>query len=126
MHRNESANRHLIPPTPSGPSGSTLGPTPINSDLSLPSSEESHLPITPDLRGPLPPRTPPIATSSDLVLLRGNAPKKHSYDNHSTLSFISSFLFPKVSPAPHVPLSFLGEPNLQISHMTPGELELTL
>jgi hypothetical protein len=109
--------------TPSGPSGSTIGVESASFELPAPPFEET--PIAPDFENPLPPRDPPDASSSELVLW-GSTPKQHPYDSHSTLSFISSLRFPKIPPALHVPLSFLGEPNIQISHTTTGELELTL
>ena len=124
---NRPVNPRLVWETPSGPCTPKPGWTSSNSGLSLPPSEEPPLPIMPDLGDHLPLDVPQVATPSSLVLIRGNAnPKRYTYDNRSNISFISSIPPPKVFSTPHVPLSFLGEPNLQISHTTPGELELTL
>ena len=98
-------NSHLTSFTPSRPRGPTLGLTSVN-----PSPRSSEVPITPNLGDPLPPKAPPVTASSDVPLGR-STPKQYSYDNRSTMSFVSSLLFPKVSPAPHVQLWFLGEPN---------------
>jgi hypothetical protein len=118
-------NQRLTSVAPPGPSGSTAS----NSfDLSPPSFEDLPLAITHDFGDFFPPPgVPPTASSSDLVLFQGNSPKQDSYEDLCIRSFISSVLFqkPKVPPAPHVPLSFLGEQNTQISHTTP-ELELSL
>lgn len=105
--------------TPSGPSGFDLPPSAF---------EELPLAIAPDFGNFLQPGIPPTAsTSSDLDLFRGTTPKQRSYEDLCIRSLISSTLFqkPKIPPAPHIPLSFLGESHTRISHTTP-ELELTL
>ena len=104
------ANSPSTSVAPSGHCGSTLGLT--STDFGQ-SSASSELPL-------------PVATSLDLVLSREAALNRNSCGNPATLSFISPLLFPKVSPVPHTPLSFLGEPNLQVSGTTPRELELML
>ena len=116
---NRPVNPHLTSFTPPRPCGLT------STNLDLPPLS-SEVPITPNMGDPLPPGAPPVAIPSDLVPWGRNTPKQSSYDNRFTMSFISSLLFPKVSSAPHVPLSFLGEPHLQVSHTTSGELELSL
>ena len=112
--------------TPSGPcSGSTPELASGNSELCPPSSQEPP-PITADLCEPSPFGASQVATSSDLILLRGNTPDQYSYDYNSTATLVSSLVFPKVPPKLHVPLSFLGEPGLQVSRTTPRELEMSL
>ena len=123
----QSVDEHLANSfTPSGPlSGSTPVLVSGNSELCPPPSQEPP-PITADLCEPSPFGAPQVVISSDLVLLRGNTPDQYSYDYHSTATLVSSLVLPKIPPTLHVPLSFLGEPGLQVSQMTPRELELSL
>jgi len=90
-------NPHLTSFTPSRPCGPTPGLTSTNFDLSPPSSEAPPVPVTPNLTWGLPTAQSPA--SCDL-LGRPSGWK------------------------PHVLFSFPGEPQLQVSQMTPGELEL--
>jgi hypothetical protein len=116
-----SVNQELILFTPAGSSGSMqeLVLTDFDSFQDLPV-------VTPSDFGGFPSSgAPPVASSSsDLVFSRGNSHGQRSYEDQ-ILSVISSALFPGIPPPPHVPLSFLGEPNIQISRTTP-ELEMTL
>ena len=109
---------------PPVPSGSTPGFPSTSFDFSPPSFEELPLTVTTHFGAFQPPGATPIASPSDLVLF---TPKPDSYEDLCVRSFVSSIFFQKsgVPPFPHVPLSFLGEPNLQISHTTP-ELEMAL
>lgn len=117
-------NQRLTPLNPPGPPGLPLELVPTGFDLSLPAFEDP-LVIAPDLGDPLVPSALPVSIPSDLVPFRGSTPTQYSYEDRVILSLLSSVLFPKVPPVPHVPLSFLGDRNLQISHTT-SELEMTL
>lgn len=105
---------------PSGPSGSTCGFTSASTDLALPFFEEPPLAITPYFGGP-----PSSDALSDPALWQGHTPRQISYMDQYILSVLASSPFPKVTRPLQVPLSFLGAPNLQISHTTP-ELEMAL
>lgn len=120
-----TGNQQLTPFTASGPSGSTRGLASSSFDLSLQPFKEPVSKITTDFGGALQPGAPPVVSPSALVLWRGNATGQPSYEDQCIVSIISSTMFPKIPPAPHVPLSFLGEQNIQISHTTP-ELEMAL
>lgn len=122
---NRSAEEHLASLTPSGPCGSTPGLASGSSRLPPPPSQEL-LPVTTDLYKSPPSGAPPVAISSDLTLLRGSASNQCFYDNYSTTTLISSLILPKLPPTLHIPLYFLGGPGLQVSQMTPRELELSL
>lgn len=120
-----TGNQELIQYTSSGPSGSTRGLASSSFDLPLLPFEGPISDITTDFGGALQPGAPPVVSPSDLVLWRGNSTGQPSHEDQRILSVISSTLFPKMPTVPHVPLSFLGEPNIQISYTTP-ELEMAL
>ena len=122
---NLTGNQQLTPFTSSGPSGSTRGLASSSVDLPLPPFEGPISGVTTDFGGALQPGAAPVVSPSDLVLWRGNSTGQPSYEDQRILSVISSTLFPKMPTVPHVPLSFLGEPNIQISYTTP-ELEMAL
>ncbi|KAF9783456.1 hypothetical protein BJ322DRAFT_153418 [Thelephora terrestris] len=103
----------FAPAGPAGSASSGFDPSPL-------SFEEPVLAIAPYFGDALPSGVLPVVNCSDLVLWQGQP----SYEDQCALSVVSSALFPRIPPAPHVPLSFLGEPNIQISHTTP-ELEMT-
>jgi len=121
-----AADSSLTSFTPSSSCEPIFEFTSADFNLSPSPSEESPSSVASDRSDPPPLLGSPVATSSELVLLRGTPPKQYSYDDSPNLSFIPSLLYSKTPRAPHVSLSVLGGPNLQVSHTTPGELGLTL
>lgn len=67
---------------------------------------------------PYPPPEPRPCTSSRVTT--------HSSSRVTSFSVLSSLIFPRIPPEPHVPLSSLGAERFQISEAVLGELDMKL